>query len=354
MDKPPAPAPPQSSQSTGSLAQPQMMGNNPFQQSMNTNPYGVAPSQSQYGLNQAFQNMAISSSQPLFPNHTGGFPGPQQQQFQQLHQQSMTPPVPSLPQQYYPSVIYENPAQQPQNYNPFMQQQQPQQQVRQAPPINTNFQSNPYTQQQPTSQATPVNTNFQSNPYAQTQVPTQNYVQSPMEQPNSGIQQQNPFFQSNQQQQQPFNYQAQPQPQAQQQYQQYRGQTHPLVPQQTGRADKRSILELYNYPQLAPTPLQHSQQQNQAQPAPLIDTQQQQRSVSSPASAPAGGSRNPFTINEGGPQNTGADTMGNMPIFSQNQNGTRHVSQESIDVGGWQSGRHSPDAWGTISARSMR
>ena len=367
MDEPAAPAPPQSSQSTGSLAQPQMMGNNPFQQSGNTISYGVAPSQSQYGLNQAFQNIAISPSQPLFPNHTGGVvPGQQQPQFQQLYQQSMTPPVPSLPQQFYPSVIYENQAQQPQSYNPFMQQQQqqqpqPQQQIRQAPPINTNFQTNPYMQpqQQLTPQATPV-TSFQSKPYAtnsysQAPIPAQGYVHSPMKQPSSGVQQQNPFFQNNQQQEPPSSYQVQIQPQAQQQYdqqfQQFRVQTHPSVLQQTGRADKRSILDLYNYPQLAPNPLQQSQQPNPPQP-PLIDTQQQQRSVSNPVSAPAGGSRNPFAINSGA-QSAGGDTVGQMPIF-QNQNGTRHVSQESVDAGGWQSGRHSPDAWGTISARSMR
>lgn len=37
------------------------------------------------------------------------------------------------------------------------------------------------------------------------------------------------------------------------------------------------------------------------------------------------------------------------------QSGARHISQESmsVDTGGW-NGRHSPDAWGQISSRSMR
>lgn len=420
-DLPPPPPPPQSTQSTGSLAQPQM-GNNPFNQVQNGNPYGIMPSQSQYNLNQAFQSMNVSPSQPLFPHHTGGFSGPQQQQFQQIHQQSMTPPVPSVPQQYYSSVIYENVAQQPQqtqqqqvqqqqvqqqqvqqqqvqqqqlqqpqqSYNPFMQQMQqqqpPQQQARQAPPINTNFPSNPYAQQQPTPQATPVTSHFQSNPYSQNQGTPQAYVQSPMEQSqpqtgyfNNGIQQQqqpNPFLQNSNQHQMPqpsYTYQPQQlqqQLQGQAQYQQFRGQTHPILPQQTLRADKRSILDLYNYPQMAPIPQQPLQPQQQPQqqepsqmqspPRQVLDTQQQQRSVSSPASAPAGGNRNPFALNGGGGgggadgiQSAGADSLGSMPRFPSSSN-SRHVSQESVDAGGWQSGRHSPDAWGTISARSVR
>jgi hypothetical protein len=55
-------------------------------------------------------------------------------------------------------------------------------------------------------------------------------------------------------------------------------------------------------------------------------------------------------------QSPGRDSVGDMAQFAPGQNGSRHVSQESMSVnaGGWQSGRHSPDAWGTISARSMR
>jgi hypothetical protein len=391
LDTPPAPAPPQSSQSTGTLAHPQsqMMGSNPFQQ--NSNSVGLGPSQSQYSLNQAFQNMTISApSQPLFPNHTGGFPGQQQQQQLLLHMQSMTPPVPSIPQQYYPPVIYENPAQQPQqSYNPFMQQQQ-----RQPPPLNTNLQSNPYAQnqapfsapvsnmqptifhqQQQTPQATGVN--VQKGPYAQQQQASHNPVQTPTGQatafygnntPQQAPQQysqQNPFLQNNTQQAPQQSYTSQPQqlytsqPQQQNPYQQFQGNMNALVSQQTGRADKRSILELYNYPQLAPTPLQQQQAQNQGPlsaplSAPTFDTQQQQRSISGPLSAGFGGSRNPFTGGGGGVQSAGGDLAGGAGRFSQA--GARHTSQESVSVnaGDWQNGRHSPDAWGTISARSMR
>jgi hypothetical protein len=381
LDLPPPPAQPQSSQSTGSYVQPQFSGNNPYQQANRGNPFGIQPSQSQYSLNQAFQNMSVSPSQPLFPHHTGGFPAPQPQ-FHQLHQQSMTPPVPSLPQQYYPSVIYENPSQQPlNNYNPFMQQQQQQQlqqQIRQAPPINTNFQSNPYAQQQ--QQTTPHSaTSYQGNPFMQQQqtMSPLNFVSSPTAQQqssyyDSGAQQQqaqNPFFQNNAQQQpgqqqmpqQVYNYGAQSPNQAVQAqagYGQFPG-GHPsqMMPQPTGMADKQSILNLYNYPQLAPTPSQQQTQQNQGQNGAVASSppaqQQQQRSVSSPLSASVAASRNPFMSNGGAVQSPAGDA-GSMAQFAPTQNMARHVSQESVDVGGWQSGRHSPDAWGQISARSVR
>jgi hypothetical protein len=351
LDAPPPVAQPQSSQSTGAMpySQGQATGNNPYQPA-NSNPFGLMPSQSQYNLNQAFQNMSVSNSQPLFPNHTGGFPGPQTSQNQQLYQQSMTPPVPSLPQQYYPSVIYENPTQQPvqNSYNPFMQQQvqqQMQQQMQQPPPLNTNFQNNPYNQQVTTPQ------NLYHSPMEQ--APSQQY---PSTFYGNNAQQMNPFLNQNapQQQMNPFFNQGD-----------VRQQTYPpLMAQQTGRADKRSILDLYNYPQLAPTPLQQQQapqeQGGQAQSQSANqgwgDVQQQQRSVSSPLGAQVAGSKNPFAPSGVGVgQNPGGDSVGNMAQF----NVPRHASQESVSIegGGWHNGnngRHSPDAWGSISARALR
>lgn len=345
LDVPPPIAQPQSSQSTGSMAQQgQTTGNNPFQ-TTNSNPFGLMPSQSQYNLNQAFQNMSVSNSQPLFPNHTGGFPGPQPPANQQLYQSSMTPPVPSLPQQYYPSVIYENPVQQPaqNNYNPFMQQE-----MQQPQPINTNLPNNPYNQQASTQQ------NLYQSPSEQT--PSQQY---PSAYYGNNAQLMNPFLNQNAPQQQvnPFFNQADG-----------RLQTYPpLIAQQTGRADKRSILDLYNYPQLAPTPLQqqqHPQQPENQGSAPSQLTNQglggfpQQRSVSSPLVGQVAGSKNPFALSGGGAQNPAEDSVGNLPQFTPNQNGARHASRESmsIDGGGWHNGngRHSPDAWGSISARSLR
>jgi hypothetical protein len=391
LDVPSPVAQPQSSQSTGSLQSPGMMGgNNPYHQTQNTNPFGLAPSQSQYNLNQAFQNMSVTSSQPLFPNHTGGFPGPQQSQQQQMYQQSMTPPVPSLPQQYYSSAVYENPAQQQQpqqqqstSYNPFMQQSQPPR----APTINTNFPSNPYNQQLATPQSL-YQSPAEHSP--RQQYPPTIYENSGQQQPQP--QQMNPFFSQNQnafqQQSNPYlsqnnpqqqvaqqPHEAQPQPQQvqqqsfqqqtfqQQQFQQqpFRQQTYPLMAQPTGKADKSSIMNLYNYPQLAPAPAPVQQQQpdqTHLQNQPLATPSQQPQPLQTQPINQGSGSNNPFALAGGNAvQGPGMDTVGNMMQFAPVQNGPRHMSQESIsiqDAGGWSNGRHSPDAWGSISARAMR
>jgi hypothetical protein len=357
LDTPPPIAQPQSSQSTGSLPHPQ--NQNPYQQT--SNPFGLMPSQSQVNLNQAFQSMAISSSQPsLFPNHTGGFPGPQQSQQQQLYQQSMTPPVPSIPQQYYPP-IYENSQQQTQqpqqvqqnpSYNPFMQQQtQPQQ----APQINTSFQSNPFMQKMQQQGQNVYQSPIEQSPQQYRSASALHSFQNSYQ--NQPQPQSNPFLQNNQPQQS-YDYQQQNQFQ-----QPARQQTFPLMPQQTSRADKRTILDLYNYPQVAPTPQQTQQDQMQTQNMAMPSAgmasgqfQQQPRSVSSPLATEMAGNRNPFMSSGGGVQSSAGDTLGSVNPFPQTQNGARHASQESvsIDAGGWQNGRHSPDAWGTISARSTR
>lgn len=350
LDTPPPLPHPQSSQSTGGLASP--LGNNPFQQAQNSHSFGIAPSHSQHNLNQAFQNMSVQSSQPLFPNRTGGFPAPQPAVPQQIHQQSMTPPMPPIPQQYHQPVTYGNSTQQPHHpqtqqnsYNPFMQQNPP----TQAPSSNTNFASNPYNQQTATFQSPTIPS------------PAQQYGAAFFG--NGGqVQQQsqmNPFLGQNaSQQMNPFLNQQQSQlPQANysQLYQQQGQQIHPQVPQQPVRADTRSIMDLYNYPQMAPTPssafIQPGQSQIQAQPQPGSQATESQPSASVPPSA---GTNNPFAMSGGGANPSSEDTLGQMGQFAPKQNVHRNVSRESVDASGWANGRHSPDAWGSISARSTR
>merc|ERR1711964_776340 len=224
----------------------------------------------------------------------------------------------------------------------------------------------PFMQQQQQTQAPPLNTNFASNPYNQQLATPQSMYQSPMEQ--SPAQQYGAVFFNNgamqpPQQMNPYlNKQSQQAPQQgndqQPQYQQQRQQTYPQMPQQTLRADKRSIMDLYNYPQLAPAVPQQVQQpqQNQLQMQSSSDMQssEPQRSVSGPATAHAAGTNNPFASSSGTAPSSGVDTLGQMGQFAPKSNGSRHVSQESVDAGGWANGRHSPDAWGSISARSMR
>jgi hypothetical protein len=376
-------AQPQSSQSTGTLAQAkqeqQQTNGNPYHNS-NGNPFGLAPSQSQYSLNQqynidqTFQNMSLGQSQqPLFPNHTGGFPN--RQPFQAA---AAAPPMPTIPQNY-PSTVFDSPVQQSpqtaQSYNPFLQQQASQ--VRSfSPASNGTFSSNPYAQSQ----------SPQSIYYDQSSQQQQQAYYDPNQQPQNGQQQQQVQLAS-QQQTNPFLHQSQQgqQVQPQQQYVQFQSQsqqTQPqqqlLLPQQTGRADKQSILALYNYPQLAPavpqqlpsidTDLTQNQNQNPASGYVANQTQaflsmpvsapQQHRSVSTPLSAYASGSRNPFM---NGGSGSGRFAQGGNGVSSQPMSAPpgqpRHATQESIsvDVGGWhgQNGRHSPDAFASLSARSM-
>ncbi|KAK2625059.1 hypothetical protein QTJ16_005428 [Diplocarpon rosae] len=361
LDTPPPVAPPQSSQSTGELPTPQVMGNNPYQSAQIPNPFGLAPSQSQYNLNQAFQNMSVQPSPPLFPNRTGGFPAVQPPPTQQLYQQHVTPAVPSLPQQYHQPVIYENPSQvQPQqnSYNPFMQQQ-----PIQAPQLNVNTRSisNPYNQQLTTPQSlyqSPMELKSPAQQYGSAffgnggAAPQQQQINPFLGQ--NPPQQMNPFFNQQQAQQLPqqgldYNYQ----------YQGQRQQTYPQMPQKTLRADKKSIMDLYNYPQMAPTParpiVHPEQSKSQAQPqsnAPRPQAAEQLQEVSVPVAA---GNNNPFAMSGSNAVQNSGDTLGTMGQFQPKQNGaSRHVSKESVDAGGWANGRHSPDAWGSISARSMR
>ena len=77
-----------------------------------------------------------------------------------------------------------------------------------------------------------------------------------------------------------------------------------------------------------------------------------------PTTAAAGGGLGALVNDDGGGGGAGR------PPASGNGNGngnrqagnSRHVSQESVDVGGWQSGsgRHSPDAFAGLSARFVR
>ncbi|KFX99543.1 hypothetical protein O988_03778 [Pseudogymnoascus sp. VKM F-3808] len=419
------PAPPQSSQSTGALSlQDQQMKNNPQQASLN--PFGFATSKSQYNLNQQytnveqpFQNLSISPNQPLFPHHTGGTA--QRQPFMA----AAAPSMPSIPQGQYASSPYGAQLQTQyspttnQGYNPFLQQQPtgqtqslnvtpvtatapnpflsltrnqtfPMQQGGQTQPqmsMQDFFNSN---QQQQQPQLNPYGQNFQPQQEASQQPNPFNHMQA---QQQSQPQQHNPYNQSQQmQQQQPLNpynnFQQQQQPQ--------------LVPQQTGRADKSSIMALYgSNPQSPPPALpQQSQQpqqpqlqqqftsqpqhltQNPYQPQSLNNSQAtpQQPGLSSPLSSSVGfgGSKNPFmhTTSNTTPspfaqpnQNSGAvgtalqggllAASGIGGIGSGNGgNPSRHVSQESmsVDPNGWHahSGRHSPDAFASLSSRAVR
>lgn len=370
-----SPVQPISSQSTGNL-----VNRNPFfnTTSNNTNPFGFTNAPSNDALNQAFNMSLNNTSPPLFPHHTGGLHN--QQNPQVLYQQTMTPPVPTMPQDYAATTFNHNqtyaqqelqPAQplQPMQtgYNPFfnnmISQSQPQlQSNRSMPSLNTGlvaqptgggYANNPFARS-PTRMASPT-------PLGQIPEQTQqNFYSQPVQQ---AMPANNPFFA----QQAAGSYMPQQQQQQQQYYQQQQQSQYdpfgqPLVQQVPPKADKASILALYNYPQLAPQPPQGdnvgSQQLNQqmGQQGPSTTTQMPQAPVAvantmdapvAPAAMP--GTKNPFLNGSGSPQPAPAQvaTMDGV-VGNRSRDSMMALGME------WSNGRHSPDAFASLSARSLR
>lgn len=268
------------------------------QQQQNMSPYGVAPQNT---------NPFGQMPQQLYPSLTGG---PQQQRLhstltgghQQIYPATTGGSVPATPS-YNPFMALQqpvggNPYQEHLSNNPQQQQQQqffqqqPQQQQQQPQPQQqAQFQQAQFQEAQPQQQQfQPQQPQFQ--PQFQSQQPQSQFQpQQPQFQPQH---QNNPYAAQPPQQQQPF-FSANP------------------------YADKSHILALYNAPQLAP-PRSQTQVEVTGTPPP---PQQQQ-----PAPPPA------------------PSALSNNPFLPQQQHSR---SQESVDFGAWQSGRHSPDAFASLA-----
>lgn len=392
------PAQPQTAQSTGSLQNRNVFGQ--------TNPFGAPAAQQQTDpFSQAFQNMSLSPQQPLFPHHTGG-PAPQPTQQPAVYQQAIAPSAPTTPNGFvsagfnnnmaYPQTIQA----QPTGYNPFFAnatnpiQQQPQQVPNSIISVNTNQGQSGYNPfaRSPTRIASPslgqipeqTQTSFQSPSVFQGSAVYQS--PAPMNPPETAT---NPFFtnatqpaaQMGQQAyvQQNVIQQTQPQPQmqagnnpfGQPQLGQQLYSQQPQVPQvpqqqqqqfyQPQRPDKASIMALFNnYPQMtpqqsAPEPAQPlnpmTQSMQSSQPPTIPEHQpmqtpaapvQQNRSVSQPLSP----STNPFmSASPAAAVHTNTTTASD-PFAAR--------SRESMNLGldlAWTNGRHSPDAFASLSAR---
>ncbi|KAK1975111.1 UBA/TS-N domain-containing protein [Colletotrichum cereale] len=386
------PAQPQSSQSTGTLQNKNPYANNPFGA-----PTQQQQQQQQQDIDQAFGNLSLAPAQPLFPHHTGGLPASQPFALPlQTYQQSMTPPAPQQQQNYNHPVSFNSNMTYPQpmqpqstGYNPFLTNQaQPQQQ--QSLGVNTAsasgpFANNPFTRsptriQSPSLGQIPEQsqTNFytnspqtmspqNSNPFFAQRGPQSQQLQPPPPMQPQQFQQnqhpfqqqeQNPFHQQGQQQfqsqgQQHFQQQGQPfqqhQETAQQQYQTAAPQSMYQQPQQPQRPDKASILALYNYPQLAPQPFAS---QTQAQEAAQADTTTPQHpSHDVIASMQTAGSKNPFLAN-GTASPVVAPVQGIGTEVGPRKPGVSRESMAFTDMQ-WTNGRHSPDAFASLSARHM-
>lgn len=344
--------------------------------SLRTQTFNLAPNgQSQsatYQVEKALEGMQIS--QPLFPNATGGYPSQQPPPQDSRLQQSMTPPVPHAPHQHYQPNPFQQYAQMPSfNYNPFLPNSSPHVSSTPASPYQNSFSHqtfgsfNPYANLSPAVQtASPQVTNGYPQAQQQQQQQQQIIYSQPalshhsLPQTNAfGMQPQAPttaLSQNPYQNLQPLNY---------------------LPAQQTGRVDNSGILALYNYPHLAPTPqnINNFNETSSLQPSSASPTsprlpslpenaasesngshqtlqqtlQPLQRSVTMPVIT--SGSRNPFHASPSLSSSAAA------PPVATNGNGatgtSQYMNQESADLGAFQSGRHSPDAFASLSARSV-
>ena len=379
-----------------------------------TNPWRAQPrSQTDQGLQQTFQDMQIS--QPLFPHSTGGYPAQASPLYTRLQHSMtppvplmppqygytsspsamnvtnnpffQTPPISAVTSSNPYAMMMQSPAISRQSTNPFLNDagqpiQQPSQTAPAAlqnpfglpplppasPPPQISLPQAVYNEQQPTSGTF---SKAQQQPY-QTQNPFYGQLQMPPEPqrqpslPNFGYGQplQQPPPQQQQHQFTHLPYTNHPQPQPPLPY---------LQPQQTGRLDKTSIMALYNYPHLAPpqsqplasipepTAVNHQQQQQDAQalsspqfastPLPTASS----TTTTSPASTPglgtgtAGKSRNPFLNMSSAPSPNPTGPQGTR----QPPSVARHASSDSLAVNqaAFEAGRHSPDAFASLSAR---
>ncbi|OLN85994.1 UBA domain-containing protein 3 [Colletotrichum chlorophyti] len=373
------PPQPQSSQSTGTL-----QNKNPYA----TNPFGPPiqqqQQQQQQDFAQAFGNLSLAPAQPLFPHHTGGLPASQPQPFaqpQQVYQQSMTPPVAQQQQQAYNPISFNNNMTYPQpiqphatGYNPFFANQtqpapQPQNLGVSTTTASGPFANNPFTRSPTRIQSPPLGqipeqsqTSFymnspqtlspqNSNPFfaqlgGQQQVQPQAQQQMPQHQPQHAHQ---PYQQLFQQEQQPFQQQEV-------QHQQFQMPTQQPVyqqPQQPQRPDKASILALYNFPQLAPQPLT-SQTESQAPAQAQATAAPQQQGQEANVPGMTAGNKNPFLAN--GPMSPAmapaAAAAGISADVGPRRAGVSRESMAFTDMQ-WTNGRHSPDAFASLSARHM-
>ncbi|KAE8149254.1 hypothetical protein BDV25DRAFT_156658 [Aspergillus avenaceus] len=353
----------------------------------------------------SFQNLQVS--QPLFPHSTGGYPRQQAPFTQSMYQQPITPPVaPNVSQ----GAFVQSPQPVDNGHNPFFQ---PSTFAAPAPNQGPGLgQTNPFFT--PPPQPNPMQAQSQAPagyPHPPRHANTMPALSSTSPFGHtSPFQQQQPQQQQQQQQQLPApQLQLQPSPQIQGSHNPFQPMTAPptpqsagyqaqsqlglqppaqhLAPQTTGRMDKSSILSLYG---LSPPPSATSEQAQFPSPAGAYPTpgstspfpptpQSQQFPNQQPVDSQAAGTRNPFLsaqqaaapnafgyppqqqqqphlqLQQPQPQYTPTFNMPMNPTQAPATNNFPrshgHMSQQSVDINAFQTGRHSPDAFASLSAR---
>ena len=367
---------------TGNAAKQQQVSTNPFDQldakpqnqpnGQSYNPFDMPAPQSatvpSQSLESSFQNLQVS--QPLFPHSTGGYP--QQRSFSQpLTQYSATPPVTST---FTQGSFVSSPQAVDGSFNPFFQSTQAQYgaSLTQSP---TAGQNNPFfsqMSQQSTMQQQATGSMSASTPTLGVPNPPRHANTMPAFSSTSPFGPVSPFSQQQQPQQpqqppqmlqashnpyQTMSYPGTPQNavyEGQYQQSQFQQPPQPLAPQPTGRMDKGSILALYNF---SPPPPVISEQPQQPVPglSSSINSTPQSQPASTPQNAqPPAGSRNPFMTNGAQPNQAQPQIgfgMGMAPKSQATGFQRSHMSQPSVDINNLQNGRHSPDAFASLSAR---
>ncbi|KHJ35568.1 putative uba ts-n domain-containing protein [Erysiphe necator] len=336
---------PQSSQSTGVLQYQTMCGISHKQFASDFN--DVTPSHSPSTLDQNFQRMSLNRSQSLFPNRTGpGYTAANLSQIE-LQQKSVTPPVPYLPQHYHSPITFQNSTEQTmqnEKYNPFsntFQHAFHNEQTNNSNCTNkflsANIDSNQNTlQNSSTNQGLLVNSQYSTHSSNEVVTSYQN---------NS-----NPFFSH----MISFVHNVQPQTLHQKvndisqnnHFQPLQLNSNSATPKLGCKTDSQSILDLYNHPYLAPNRPALEEKNKQYQTTFLSEKNNVNISLSSATT----NSNNPFASDISFPASLVQKETTPSQILSRN------LSQESLNpnIGEWMNGRHSPDAWRSISARSMR
>ncbi|RDW81308.1 putative GTPase activating protein for Arf [Aspergillus mulundensis] len=376
-------------------AQPSQLNGSSYNPFDISTPQPQAPPQPQpiQSLEQSFQNLQVA--QPLFPHSTGGYPH-RQNSLPTYTQPLASPFAPS------PAGFAASPQPLDNGNNPFFQTgvQAPAQPSLNTPPQNPySTQTNPFFNQVPApqpqtafqTQNPAVSTGagvgfpptlqhastmpslssssspfgqpspFQQQPQSQAQQPQQPQPQLGLQASQPGQGQFNPFQPTmTAPNAQLSGYATQPPSQSPFGYQQS---AQPFAPHPTGRVDKNSILALYSFS--APPPAIPEQQAVQQPQAVFggVPAGQGQNQMANQAIAPqAVGSQNPFLGVATAP---GAQNPAQVPtqpsMYGTNVNPYNppantgfmrgHMSQQSVDINGLQSGRHSPDAFASLSAR---
>ncbi|XWW98785.1 hypothetical protein V2A60_006787 [Cordyceps javanica] len=385
-------AQPQTAQSTGSL-----QTTNPY--GAPTNLFGSISAQAS-PIDQAFQNMAISRQQTGASPNGAGLSLPMPPQLPMYGHSAPSSPQPQYGMGPSPNAGYSFITQQQNNlqsqvtgHNPYFSQSVPAVQQHQPLPqqqqlyaaqsgmmLNTNqiggqMASNPFLRS-PTRVASPPplgqiseTATFSTSPLPLASPGTNPFFTTQPSMPSPGLQQQQQQQQQYMQTQQMYQAQAQQQPQqfaqqtlqqqvfpqqASQQQQQVFQQQQVYQHYQVPRHDKASIMALYGQ---SPKPQLQSQAQAQSIPenqavnafaAPGVPVGlQQPRSVSQPLPG-----TNPFAASvqqAGSVAPVGASTEGYKT--------GRQISRESVNLGldmAWTTnGRHSPDAFASLSARHV-